>query len=90
MMFGKGATSSKSMEIIETLNEMKFSVLIVDDDPIIRKIHRVLLSKFTTEIQVAENGKEAVDRYRSGAFFDLVLMDMDMPIINGLEVCFLK
>jgi CheY-like chemotaxis protein len=90
MMFGKGATSSKSMEIIETLNEMKFSVLIVDDDPIIRKIHRVLLSKFTTEIQVAENGKEAVDRYRSGALFDLVLMDMDMPIMNGLEVCFLK
>jgi CheY-like chemotaxis protein len=89
-MFGKGATSSKSMEIIEILKEMKFSVLIVDDDPIIRKIHRVLLSKFTTEIQVAENGKEAVDRYRSGALFDLVLMDMDMPIMNGLEVCFLK
>ncbi len=90
MMFGKGATSSKSMEIIEILKEMKFSVLIVDDDPIIRKIHRVLLSKFTTEILVAENGKEAVDRYRSGALFDLVLMDMDMPIMNGLEVCFLK
>ncbi|GMY20335.1 two-component response regulator ARR22-like [Fagus crenata] len=89
-MFGKGATSSKSMEIIEILKEMKFSVLIVDDDLIIRKIHRVLLSKFTTEIQVAENGKEAVDLYRSGALFDLVLMDMDMPIVNGLEVCFLK
>jgi CheY-like chemotaxis protein len=89
MMYGKGATSSKNVENIETGKEMKLSVLIVDDDPIIRKIHRVLLSKFTTEIQVAENGKEAVELYRSGALFDLVLMDKDMPIMNGLEVFFL-
>ena len=90
MTYGKGATSSKNMGNIETGKEMKFSVLIVDDDPIIRKIHRVLLSKFTTEIQVAENGKEAVELYRSGALFDLVLMDKDMPIMNGLEVIFFK
>lgn len=83
-MFGKGASSSKSMEIIGS--EKKFSVLIVDDDPIIRKIHSALLSKFTKEIQEVKNGKEAVDLCRSGASFDIIFMDKEMPIMTGLEV----
>ncbi|XP_075658819.1 two-component response regulator 24-like [Castanea sativa] len=82
-MFGKGVSSSKSMEIIGS--EKKFSVLIVDDDPIIRKIHSALLSKFTKEIQDVKNGKEAVDLYRSGASFDIIFIDKEMPIMNGLE-----
>lgn len=99
MVFEKGASSLKSVKVIETgkvagtnnlATERKFSVLVVDDDAIIRKIHSKLLSKFPVEVQVAVNGKEAVDLYRSGAFFDLVLMDMEMPIMNGFEVCFTK
>ncbi|GLT66482.1 hypothetical protein SLA2020_388440 [Shorea laevis] len=94
MAFEKGASSLKSVKINETgkvdgtnnlATERKFSVLVVDDDILIRKIHSMILSKFPMEIQVAENGKEAVDLYRSGAFFDLVLMDMEMPVMNGLE-----
>lgn len=99
MVFEKGASSLKSVKVIETgkvagtnnlATERKFSVLVVDDDAIIRKIHSKLLSKFPVEVLVAVNGKEAVDLYRSGAFFDLVLMDMEMPIMNGFEVCFTK
>lgn len=33
-----------------------------------------------------ENGKEAVDIHCSGQSFDLILMDSDMPIMNGIEV----
>jgi PleD family two-component response regulator len=99
MAFEKGASSLKSEKIIETGNgdgtnnlatEKKYYVLVVDDDTVIRKIHSMILSKFPVEIQVAKNGKEAVDLFRSGAFFDLVLMDFEMPIMNGFEVCVTK
>lgn len=84
-MSGKEASSSRSVEIIEA--KRSFSVLIVDDDCLIRRIHRALLSKFTKEIQEVENGQQAVDLHRSGATsFDIILMDQDMPIMNGLEV----
>jgi PleD family two-component response regulator len=62
------------------------SVLVVDDDPITRRIHKALLNKFQLEIQVAENGKEAIEFFNSGIHFDLILLDMEMPIMDGLEV----
>ncbi|CAA2956892.1 two-component response regulator ARR22 [Olea europaea subsp. europaea] len=60
-----------------------FSVLIVDDDKIIRRIHKVLLNKFGCESHAVENGKEAVDLYVSGKHFDLILMDKEMPVMDG-------
>ena len=73
-MRGKGSSSSK------------ISTLIVDDDPLTRRIHKVLLTKVGLETQAVENGKEAVDLYRSGASFDLILMDLEMPIMDGPKV----
>ncbi|CAI9760070.1 unnamed protein product [Fraxinus pennsylvanica] len=61
----------------------KFSVLIVDDDKIIRRIHKMLLTKFEFESHAVENGKEAVDLYISGKNFDLILMDMEMAVMDG-------
>ncbi|RVX11250.1 Two-component response regulator ARR22 [Vitis vinifera] len=83
MGFGKATSSSKAMKIIDT--EKKISVLIVEDDPLIQKIHKVMMTKFGTEVQVVANGKEVVDLYRSGASFDLILMDFEMPIMDGFE-----
>ncbi|KAH7838256.1 hypothetical protein Vadar_024099 [Vaccinium darrowii] len=61
----------------------KFSALVVDDDLVIQRIHKMYLNRFGFETQVVGNGKEAVDLYRSGAFFHLVLMDMEMPVMDG-------
>ncbi|KAK9292334.1 hypothetical protein L1049_020300 [Liquidambar formosana] len=72
MVFGTSASTQR-----------KFRALIADDDPVIQKIHKVLLNKLGFETQVVVNGKEAVDLFRSGAFFNLVLMDMEMPIMDG-------
>lgn len=64
--------------------------LVVDDDLVIQRIHKMYLNRFGFETQVVGNGKEAVDLYRSGAFFHLVLMDMEMPVMDGPKVCFLS
>lgn len=64
----------------------KITALVVDDSRINQSIHHKLLNNLGIENQVAGNGKEAVDVHSSGKQFDLILMDMDMPIMNGIEV----
>ncbi|CAK7341251.1 unnamed protein product [Dovyalis caffra] len=60
-----------------------FSVLVVDDDTVVRMVHRMLMTSIGLEVQEVKNGKEAVDLHHAGASFDLILMDMEMPIMNG-------
>ncbi|KAK4488132.1 hypothetical protein RD792_003874 [Penstemon davidsonii] len=61
----------------------KIRALVVDDDRLVRRIHGMLLTRFGMETNAVENGKEAVDLFASGKCYDLVFMDMDMPIMDG-------
>ena len=63
------------------------TALVVDDEDCTRMVHRMLLFRQGIEAVLAENGKEAVDLIRSGQNFDLILMDRDLPVMNGIEVC---
>ncbi|XP_038682050.1 two-component response regulator 24-like [Tripterygium wilfordii] len=63
----------------------KITALVVDDDRTNRIMHQMLLKKLGIDNQVVVNGKEAVDAHSSGQSFDLILMDMDMPVMNGIE-----
>lgn len=60
-------------------------LLVVDDN----KINRMLLSRNLEQqghiVETAENGQEGLERIRSGEF-DLVLLDIEMPVMNGFEV----
>ena len=68
-------------DIIPTLR-----VLIADDHPTNRKVVELILAQAAVELTSAENGQEALDAYRAGDF-DLVLMDMQMPVMDGLTAC---
>jgi len=59
-------------------------ILVVDDDPIIRKLLLEVLTNDGHQVEVAVNGLEGLKLARSKAF-RLVLMDVHMPIMNGLE-----
>ncbi|KAL1350123.1 hypothetical protein HN51_014273 [Arachis hypogaea] len=59
--------------------------LVVDDNMINRKIHQKMLNGLGVECMGVANGKEAVDVHCYGQSFDLILMDKDMPIMNGIE-----
>ncbi|PHS28269.1 MAG: hypothetical protein COA84_01860 [Robiginitomaculum sp.] len=60
------------------------NLLLVDDSPINRKVIRTLLSATGIQITEAENGQEALDCLHAEAF-DLVLLDMHMPVMSGPE-----
>ncbi len=59
-------------------------ILIVDDQPKVRAMLRELLADARIEFDEAANGDEAVARYR-GDSWDLVLMDVRMPVLDGIE-----
>jgi two-component system KDP operon response regulator KdpE len=60
--------------------------MIVDDDPQIRRVLRTALVAQGHEAVDARNGEEAVEKLRDEKL-DLVILDMNMPGMNGLETC---
>lgn len=64
----------------------RLRVLVVDDDPINREVAYAILEAMNHEILVASNGAEAVTLcIDEGQRFDLILMDVIMPVMDGLE-----
>ncbi|WP_310494007.1 PAS domain S-box protein [Dechloromonas sp.] len=64
--------------------QLKGRVLVVEDERINRDIAVELLTSVGLEVVTAENGLLAVDRYKQSNF-DLILMDIQMPELNGLD-----
>src|SRR5580658_1973001 len=61
-------------------------ILVVDDAPQIRRVLRATLTAEDYEVQDARSGEEALDAIRENRF-DLILLDMNMPGMGGLETC---
>ncbi|PHS22840.1 MAG: hypothetical protein COA85_10795 [Robiginitomaculum sp.] len=72
----KRATSTSKMNLSDR------KLLLVDDSAINRKVISTLLSATGIAITEAENGQEALDHLYASSF-DLVLLDMHMPVLNG-------
>ncbi len=63
-------------------------ILVVDDDPDIRKLIRLILENSGYDILEAENGQEAMDLLRSGEnplVIDTIISDLTMPKVDGYE-----
>lgn len=61
-------------------------LLFVDDDPILREFALVHLSTEQARLTVAEDGEAALRRLRQSTDYDLVLLDLEMPHVDGFEV----
>ncbi|MEO5378656.1 MAG: response regulator [Magnetococcus sp. DMHC-6] len=64
------------------LNKRHLSILVVDDSPDNRILIQAFLSKSTHTLTLVNNGQEALDIFFVRSF-DLVLMDLEMPIMDG-------
>ena len=74
-------------EIELWLDEPSFSghVLLVEDNSINQMVACDLLEEFGVTVEVAENGQEAVEKYFESDHFDMIFMDVQMPIMDGYE-----
>jgi two-component system KDP operon response regulator KdpE len=61
-------------------------ILVVDDDPQIRRVLKVALTGQGYEVEDAKNGDLGLEKLRESRF-DLVLLDINMPGTGGIEVC---
>ena len=75
-------TASEQSTIQNTLQSK--SILIIDDDPIFRQVTRVCLESYGCRVDEAENGLEGLVKLKADER-DLVMCDLDMPILNGIE-----
>ena len=62
-------------------------ILAVDDEPDLRALLRILLKNKGYEVLEAASGEEAVDLVRSEPRIDLVIMDIMMPGLDGVQTC---
>ena len=59
-------------------------ILLVEDEPINREVGQMLLEEVSLKADLAEDGRQAVEKARSGNYA-VILMDMQMPVLDGLE-----
>jgi signal transduction histidine kinase/ActR/RegA family two-component response regulator len=71
-------------EAVKQDDTTKKSILLVDDSVDNRTLIQIYLKNLPYEITIAKNGQEAVDEFKSKKF-DLILMDMQMPVMDGYE-----
>jgi CheY-like chemotaxis protein len=88
--FSKDILVKENTEIIqkpaenETKNEKTFSLLIAEDDEINQKIYTMGFQKYFDKIDIAANGVDVIN-FLSEKRYDLLLMDLQMPKLNGIE-----
>lgn len=61
-----------------------YRILLVDDDRIIRHMTRVYMERLGYQVDLADNGEDAISKY-SKHNYDLIIMDVRMPVMDGLE-----
>lgn len=76
------------LETIEQTNTTKFinkRILLVDDDRLNNRILKRLLNIYDIELDTCERGIECIDKINNGEHYDLILMDIMMPDMNGID-----
>jgi CheY-like chemotaxis protein len=84
------SSAEKFKLITPTENHIKDTtfkkVLVVEDNHINRIVARKFLAKWNLNVETADNGKEALEKLDAN-HYDLILMDLHMPEMSGLEAC---
>lgn len=60
-------------------------ILVIDDDLAIRVLLQAVLKRMKFEVELAEDGSAGLEKLRRNSNFDLILLDLMMPKVNGYE-----
>ena len=81
--YRKNVKSTSSVQVEE---KKPSYVLLAEDNLINQKLAKMMLTKAGYQVETADTGKKAVDRFiSSSGKFDLIIMDMQMPEMDGIE-----
>ena len=86
--YKKSKQAQVASEIIEKKYSMKdlikLNILLVEDNNLNIKLISSLFSEYSLKVQVAENGSVGIEKLKENKF-DIILMDMEMPVMNGYD-----
>jgi CheY-like chemotaxis protein len=73
--------------IFENFKDITFnlSVLLVEDKYVNQKVETLILESIGCKVEIANNGKEAIDIISAGNRYDIIFMDIQMPVMDGVE-----
>ncbi|MEO6540693.1 MAG: response regulator [Ferruginibacter sp.] len=74
----------RGLEWGKTKEPGQLKVLLAEDNPMDVKLVSILLFQQDLKLQLAQNGREAIEKIKEN-YFDIVLMDIEMPVMNGYE-----
>jgi two-component system, chemotaxis family, chemotaxis protein CheY len=60
-------------------------ILLIDDSAIIHQMYRMTLSRYKCQLVAANNGKDGLEKLSRNSDVNLMLVDINMPVMNGLE-----
>jgi len=60
-------------------------ILVIDDSAIIHTMYRMALARYKCQIVAARDGQDGMDKLSKNPDVNLVLVDINMPVMNGLE-----
>lgn len=78
------ALESKSLPT-DSDEQMSYNILLAEDNLVNQKLAVKILQKHGHQVTVVENGQEAVEEIQSNNVYDVILMDVQMPIMGGFE-----
>ncbi|MGZ5069539.1 MAG: response regulator [Methylobacter sp.] len=86
-LFGQAKSESahSKQQAPEDLSFTGCRVLLVEDNAFNRDVAIEMLQMMNLEVDCAFNGQEGIDRLNTGTVYDLVLMDIQMPVMDGLK-----
>ncbi|WP_293765153.1 hybrid sensor histidine kinase/response regulator [uncultured Aquitalea sp.] len=86
LLSGEQNAAEQPLVTRHTVRELdgKLHILLAEDNLVNQKLAMAILTRRGFQVTVAENGQKALDALAAGNF-DLVLMDMQMPVMDGLE-----
>ncbi len=66
--------------------QLKLKILLAEDNKINQKVAMLNLNNMGYQVDIANNGKEAVEKFKNGDY-DIIFMDVQMPEMDGVEAC---
>jgi len=85
MAFALGGPADDRKGMVTRLDGTGKKILVIDDDLAIRVLLQAVLRRMKFEVELAEDGAMGLERVRQNGTFDLILLDLMMPRLNGYE-----
>src|SRR5205809_6519808 len=85
MSFASGTGTDDRARMVNRLDGTGRKILVIDDDLAIRVLLQAVLRRMKFDVELAEDGAVGLDKVHRNGKFDLILLDLMMPRLNGYE-----